>query len=45
MKEKKKVEIIGEVQLQPRDENTEMAVLATLMRHNEKIGEYSDQLN
>lgn len=45
MKEKEKVKIIGEVQLQPRDENTEMAVLATLMRHNEKIGEYSDQLN
>ena len=45
MKEKEKVKIIGEAQLQPHDENTEVAVLATLIRHNEKFSEYSDQLN
>ena len=44
MKEKEKVKIIGEAQLQPHDENTENAVLATLMRYNEKLSEYSDQL-
>lgn len=45
MKEKEKVKIIGEAQSQPHDENTEIAVLATLIRHNEKLSEYSDQLN
>lgn len=45
MKEREKVKIIGEAQLQPHDENTEVAVLATLIRHNEKFSEYSDQLN
>lgn len=44
MKEKEKVKIIGEAQLQPHDEKTELAVLATLMRYNEKLSEYSDKL-
>lgn len=44
MKEKEKVKIIGEAQLQPHDEKTELAVLATLMRYNEKLREYSDML-
>ena len=44
MKDKEKVKIIGEAQLQPHDEKTELAVLATLMRYNEKFGEYSDML-
>lgn len=44
MKEKEKVKIIGEMQLQPHDDNTEFAVLATLMRYNEKFSEYSDKL-
>lgn len=44
MKEKEKVKIIGEAQVQPHDDNTEIAVLATLMRYNEKYSEYSDML-
>lgn len=44
MKEREKVKIIGDSRMQPHDENTEIAVLATLMRHNEKFFEYSDQL-
>ncbi len=44
MKEKGKLKIIGEAQVQPHDDNTEIAVLATLMRYNEKFGEYSDML-
>lgn len=44
MKEKENVRIIGEVQLQQHDDNTEVAVLATLMRYNEKFSEYSDRL-
>lgn len=44
MKEKEKVKIIGEAQAQPHDDNTEIAVLATLMRYNEKFSEYSDML-
>lgn len=44
MKEKEKVKIIGEAQVQPHDDNTEIAVLATLMRYNEKFSEYSDML-
>lgn len=43
-KEKEKVKIIGEAQVQPHDDNTEIAVLATLMRYNEKYSEYSDML-
>ena len=35
MKEKEKVKIIGEAQLQPNDKNTECSVLATLMKYNE----------
>lgn len=44
MKEKEKVRIIGESQVQPHDDNTEVAVLATLMRYNDKFGEHSDML-
>lgn len=44
MKEKEKVKIIGEAQVQPHDDNTEIAVLATLMRYNEKFSEYCDKL-
>lgn len=44
MKEKEKVKIIGEAQVQPHDDNTEIAVLATLMRYNDKFSEYSDML-
>lgn len=44
MKEKEKVKIIGEAQVQPHDDNTEFAVLATLMRYNDKFSEYSDML-
>lgn len=44
MKEKEKVKIIGKAQVQPHDDNTEIAVLATLMRYNEKYSEYSDML-
>lgn len=45
MKEKEKVKIIGEAQLQPNDKNTECSVLATLMRYNERFSEFSDRLN
>lgn len=44
MKEKEKMKIIGEDQLQPHDDNTEAAILATLMRYNDKFREYSDML-
>lgn len=44
MKEKEKVKIIGEMQLQPHDDNTEVAVLATFMRYNDKFSEHSDKL-
>jgi replicative DNA helicase len=44
MKEKEKVKITGEAQVQPHDDNTEIAVLATLMRYNAKFSEYSDLL-
>ena len=45
MKEKGKVRIIGEAQLQPNDKNTEFTVLATLMAYNERFTEFSDKLN
>lgn len=45
MKEKEKVKIIGEAQLQPNDKNTECSVLATLMKYNERFSEFSDRLN
>lgn len=45
MKQKEKVKIIGEVQVQPHDNNTELAVLATLMRYNERFNEFSDKLS
>lgn len=45
MKEHGKIKIIGEAKIQPYDENTEISVLGTLMRHNEKFSEYSDILN
>ncbi len=41
---KEKVKIIGETQVKPYDYNTEVSILATLMRYNEKFGEYSDML-
>lgn len=44
MKPKDKVKIIGEAKVQPHDVQTEVAVLATLMRFNEKFDEYSDML-
>ena len=45
MKQKEKIKIIGEQQVQPHDNNTEISVLATLMRHNDKFREYNDKLN
>ena len=45
MKPKEKIKIIGEQQVQPHSDETEIAVLATLMRYNEKFEEYSDMLN
>lgn len=45
MKTKEKIKIIGEQQLQPHSDETEVAVLATLMRYNDKFSEYSDMLN
>lgn len=45
MKSKEKIKIIGEQQVQPHSVETEIAVLATLMRYNEKFNEYSDMLN
>ena len=42
---KKKEEIIGEAKILPHDTDTEQAVLATLMRYNDKFAEYSDLLN
>lgn len=44
MKSKEKFKIIGEQQVQPHSDETEIAVLATLMRYNEKFNEYSDIL-
>lgn len=44
MKRKEKLKIIGEQQVQPHSDETEVAVLATLMRYNEKFSEYSDIL-
>lgn len=44
MKSKEKIKIIGEQQVQPHNDETEIAVLATLMRYNEKFNEYSDIL-
>lgn len=44
MKSKEKNKIIGEQQVQPHSDETEIAVLATLMRYNEKFNEYSDIL-
>lgn len=41
---KEKVKIIGEAQVKPYDYNTEVSILATLMRYNEKFCEYSDML-
>lgn len=45
MKSKEKIKIIGDQQVQPHSDETEIAVLATLMRYNEKFDEYSDMLN
>lgn len=45
MKTKEKIKIIGEQQVQPHDNNTEISVLATLMRHNDKFREYNDKLS
>lgn len=44
MKSKEKIKIIGEQQVQPHSDETEVAILATLMRYNEKFNEYSDIL-
>lgn len=44
MKPKGEIEVIGEAKAQPNDPQTEVSVLATLMRHNEKISEFSDML-
>lgn len=44
MKSKREIEVIGEAKAQPNDPQTEVSVLATLMRHNEKISEFSDML-
>lgn len=41
---KEKFKIIGEQQVQPHNDETEVAVLATLMRYNEKFDEYSNML-
>ena len=40
-----KVKFIGDAQSQPHDTPTEHAVLATLMRYNEKFSEYGDLLH
>ena len=45
MKPKEKIKIIGEQQVQPHSDETEIAVLATLIRYNEKFNEYSEMLN
>ena len=45
MKSKEKIKIIGEQQVQPHSDETEVAILATLMRYNDKFSEYSDMLN
>ena len=45
MKSKEKIKIIGEQQVQPHSDETEVAILATLMRYNGKFSEYSDMLN
>lgn len=45
MKTKEKIKIIGEQQVQPHSDETEVAVLATLMRYNDKFSEYSDMVN
>ena len=42
---KQEVQILGGVETQPHDQDTERAVLATLMRYNEKYSQYSDLLN
>ena len=42
---KEKVKVIGEDKVMPHDIDTEQAVLATMMRYNEKFSEYSDMLN
>lgn len=41
----KEIQVLGEAQNQPHDTETEHAVLATLMRHNEKFDEFSDLLS
>lgn len=41
----KEIQVLGEAQNQPHDTETEQAVLATLMRHNEKYDEFSDLLS
>ena len=45
MKQNDKIKIIGEADIMPHDENTEKAVLATLMRHNEKFSEFAELLD
>ena len=45
MKSKEKIKIIGEQKVQPHSDETEVAILATLMRYNDKFSEYSDMLN
>ena len=44
MKSKREIEVIGEAKVQPNDPQTEVSVLATIMRHNEKISEFSNVL-
>lgn len=45
MKPKQEVLILGEQQVQPHDIDTERALLATLMRYNDKFVEYSEKLS
>jgi replicative DNA helicase len=39
------IKLLNEQRVQPHDTDTEIAVLATLMRYNNKFAEYSDLLN
>ena len=39
------IKLLNEQHVQPHDTDTEIAVLATLMRYNNKFAEYSDLLN
>lgn len=44
-RQQKEIRILGEDKVQPHDTDTERAVLATLMRYNDKFKEYAEILN